>query len=183
MRNLSQASKAATLKNKISQLSTLGVEKSQFTVESALTVLETAAGEFIQQILDNIEKADIITTGSITDIRAEVDEQDQTVSITAPIHFFFQSEGVNGTQVQRGAPFSFSGRYQTINIDAVRKWIRDKGIKPKDPKTSEEAMAYLIARSIYREGIEPKDLYQSDLDRFIDNSANRIADWTIKVII
>jgi hypothetical protein len=56
-----------------------------------------------------------------------------------------------------------------------------KGITPVD--ISAESLAFIIARSIYKEGIKPKDLYQSDLQKFIDDSANKVADYAIKVII
>lgn len=180
MKNLSQASIAARQKAKLNIIQNLGVDKSQFTVENALSVLETAAGEFIEKIKDNIEKSGVINTAKITDIRAEVNETDQSIAITAPTYFFYQSEGVNGTQNSQNSRFSFSGRSKAVNIDAVKLWMTQKGIRAND--ISENSLAFLIARSIYRDGIEPKDFYQSELKGLADRAATSVADYTIKVI-
>ena len=49
----------------------------------------------------------------------------------------------------------------TITLrQAIRQWIDDKGITPRD-KISKDSLAFLIARKIHREGIKVPNRYNS----------------------
>jgi hypothetical protein len=46
----------------------------------------------------------------------------------------------------------------------ILKWIRDKGIKPKDNKIKEKQLAFLIRRKIGRDGIKPKPMLSDSVE-------------------
>lgn len=50
----------------------------------------------------------------------------------------------------------------------ILKWIREKGIQPKDTKIKEKQLAFLIRRKIGRDGIEPKPM----LTKAIENNSD-----------
>lgn len=53
----------------------------------------------------------------------------------------------------------------------IEKWIKEKGLKGRDPKTgryiSDHQLAYLIARGISRDGIKPLPFMQMAIDMSI----------------
>jgi hypothetical protein len=70
----------------------------------------------------------------------------------------FIHEGVNGTKVNQGSPYSF--KKGMVNTDAVRKWVRVKGVRPRRdgkfiPMTESNvnSMVFSISKSIARNGI------------------------------
>jgi hypothetical protein len=55
------------------------------------------------------------------------------------------------------------------HTNPIEKWIKEKGIKGRDPKTgrymSHHQLAYLIARGISRDGIKPVPFMQMAIDQ------------------
>lgn len=57
----------------------------------------------------------------------------------------------------------------------ILKWIRDKGIKPRDNKIKEKQLAFLIRRKIGRDGIKPKPMLSDAVEansNIIDDIVN-----------
>ena len=74
----------------------------------------------------------------------------------------FIHEGVNGTKVSVGSPYSFRSKF--ANIGAIKKWIDEKPVALRNPETgrfipktekNKDQAAFLIARAIARNGIYP----------------------------
>lgn len=85
---------------------------------------------------------------------------------TASEYAVFVEEGVNGYQANNNSRFSF--KKKSVDVDAIRNWMKIKRIQPREPngafkkfatpKAKEDAtdwMASKIARSIARRGIKP----------------------------
>ena len=98
------------------------------------------------------------------------------VSFGSPLPYAaFIHWGVNGTRKNRSAPFSFKNETK-LPVPAIKEWMRAKGIKPRDksgkfiakvgPRGGDRvaSTAYLIARSIKRNGIEGLRYYEAALE-------------------
>jgi hypothetical protein len=76
--------------------------------------------------------------------------QDNTLEISAPTYTWYM---VHGRGVTKGG----GGGGQSLR-SIIRKWIDDKGIRPKD-NISLDSLAYLITRKIHNEGIKVPSSY------------------------
>ena len=92
--------------------------------------------------------------------KGQVDSIELKASGKAKYYAAFIHWGVNGNQVRHGSPFSF--RRKQPPTDEVRKWMKVKPVRLRDPKTGAfikqtegklNSAAFLIARSIKRKGI------------------------------
>jgi hypothetical protein len=75
----------------------------------------------------------------------------------------FVEQGVNGTEQNRNSPFSFRGN--PIPVTPIYKWIKEKGIKPRnvdDPNRMKRSQFTNAAKESKRRG---KELTQEDLLR------------------
>lgn len=184
MGTLKQASQKAKAKfnstkpNAAALIGSLGVSKLQVDTDSLLTAMETAIGEFISRVITNIDSAvgktgaPLINTGDITNISAE--QTGDSWQIKAPAHLDFQSKGVSGTERQvPNSPYKFSGNKKSVNLDAIKLWIKQRGITFEG--LSEDQTAYLIGRSIYRQGIDPKMLWENEVEKLKEDIGEEIA--------
>ena len=184
MGTLKNASQRANAKfnskkpNAAALIGSLGVSKLQVDTSSLLSSMETAIGEFITRVINNIDAAvgktgaPLINTGDITNISAE--QTDDGWQIKAPPHLDFQSKGVSGTERQvPNSPYKFSGNKKSVNLDVIKLWIRQRGINFEG--LSEDQTAYLIGRSIYRQGIDPKRLWEDEVEKLKQDIGEEIA--------
>lgn len=182
MPTLKQASDKA--KAKFVQQLAGGVSKTEVDTDSLLDSMEVAIGDFISRIIDNIDRAvgktgePLINTGEITNISAE--KEGNTWVIRAPRQFFYQSEGVSGTETKYNTPYAFSGNSQAVNVDSIKTWIRQRGIKFEG--VSEDSTAFLIARSVYKNGIKPKNLWKDEVDKLVDDAGEAVANQIVNSI-
>jgi hypothetical protein len=68
----------------------------------------------------------------------------------------FQDAGVSGTKKKYNTPYSYKSKMPPAK--AFDKWLVRKGISPRDKSgkfTKRKSLAFLIARSVYRNGIKP----------------------------
>jgi len=96
------------------------------------------------------------------------------VSFGSPLPYAaFIHWGVNGTNKNRNAPFSY--RQKQPPTDAIRKWMKVKPIRVRDKdgrfvKATEsrlQSAAFLIARSIKRNGIHGLRYYEVALETVV----------------
>jgi hypothetical protein len=153
-KSLKSASKAATTKANLAKLGSIGQSKVDFTSGSGLAAVESVIGDFIKKVINNINSANIIDTGEITNITAEV-SGDGGVVVKAPAHLDYQSKGVNGTETSHGSPYSYGDKMPPISV--IEAWAKRKGME--NPKQA----AFAISKSIQREGITPKHLYENEI--------------------
>lgn len=72
----------------------------------------------------------------------------------------FLDEGVKGSDTtyakSMGSPYKFSGKYSSVPTKPIERWLSARG---KDQK-----LAYVVARSIYRKGIEATKFFSKPFD-------------------
>lgn len=82
-----------------------------------------------------------------------------SIEVTAPHYWKYVNYGVNGTEINRGAPTHGTGLNTGVSFhDAIKKWIYDKGI-PLPNETSIDSFAYAIQKSIIRKGQKPTHFF------------------------
>jgi hypothetical protein len=133
---------------------------------------------------------------------AESADGDILIKFTSSMFYAaFIQQGVNGTEVSHGSPFSFKEGTKMIPVgDAseswgIRKWMKDKPIRLRDPNTGafvpamkeiergkrkgqmmdmKQKAAFGIARSIKRRGIVPMPFMTEAINDLIDKLPSAI---------
>ena len=68
----------------------------------------------------------------------------------------FQDKGVSGKEKKYNTPYSYKSKMPPSS--AFEKWIKQRGIKGRNTKgqfIKTKTLSYLIARSVYKNGIKP----------------------------
>jgi hypothetical protein len=88
----------------------------------------------------------------------------------------FQDAGVSGTKKKYNTPYSYKSKMPPVK--AFDKWLVRKGIAPrKNGKfTSRKSLAFLIARSVYRNGIKPSLFFTKPFEAAYKNLPQELLD-------
>ena len=183
--NLKNATKKAQLQAKLNQLNNLGQSKDLFT--TSLNAIEQVLGDFISRVQDNINKADLPVTGKIADI--ELVSKEREIQVLANEWLIYQDKGVSGTQVKYNTPFRYTDKMPPP--DVFKDWIKRKNLNLRDNKkyygkespfkslTQEEQIertSWVIAKSVYKKGIKPKNIMTPELRTLEDELAEAVGE-------
>ena len=87
----------------------------------------------------------------------------------------FVDKGVSGTKTKYDTPYSYTDKMPPPS--ALDKWTVRKGIAPRDDKgrfIPRKTLQFLIARSIYRDGIRPSLFYTEPYHKYLKNISKRL---------
>ena len=138
------------------------------------TVIE-AEKQWAQQVVTNA-KSILRQNGKVASGRL-IDSVRYTVNSQGKISFLYDIDGKWVTQGRRkGARFPPPA--------PISRWIREKGIRGRDPKTgkfiSNNALTFLISRAISRDGIKPLPFMKMAIDKSIKQLAKAIKPALVK---
>jgi hypothetical protein len=88
---------------------------------------------------------------------------------------FFQDQGVSGTEKKYKTPFSYTNKMPPPKV--FDKWIMRKGIAPRDKNgkfISRKSLTFLIARSIFKNGIKPSLFFTKPFEKVIKRMPEEI---------
>ena len=126
--------------------------------------------ELIADLRKELEKSR--ATGNLEQSILPTNIQPNSIEVTADYYWKYINYGVNGINVNHGAPTHGKSKTKTelTFYEAILKWIKDKGIKPKDADMELEELAGRIKNAVRMNGIKPT--------HFFDNVVNeeRIAE-------
>jgi hypothetical protein len=115
----------------------------------------TTINKFLNSLIDYLKDNTPRNTGSLANsYRGDADING--VEIYGLNYFKFVEEGVNGTEKSWGSPYSFTNKM--IPISAIKGFADAKGINP-----------YALQKSIFKNGLRPRDIITSNLDGKVDN--------------
>jgi hypothetical protein len=98
------------------------------------------------------------------------------VEFTMEDYGVFQDTGVSGTRKKYNTPYSYKSKMPPPK--AFDKWLVRKGIAPRDNGkfTSRKSLAFLIARSVYRNGIKPSLFFTKPFEAAYKNLPQELID-------
>jgi hypothetical protein len=150
--------------------------------------------DFIKNAEDNLKESKSNTTGALTDsLDFEIvsDRNGYTINFTALDYYKFVDKGVRGAGASRKnktSPYKYKDKMPPIA--PIAKWIKDNrltaratdvkryGATGRERKAipverAQKTLAYLIARSIYRDGLRATNFFTDALnDTFKDFGQN-----------
>lgn len=176
-------------------------------------VLEDYGQKFVDAFRESLLKHDKFVSGglsqSIIAMPIKIMGQNLVMEIRADEYFDYVNEGVNGTQVKNGSPYSF--RKKNVNQSAMLQHIANRGInyrdmqnfyknakglkvkrkKPLEKQKALKTLAFLIGRKVSKRGIKPThfadEVIESNLKKQMEielsKSMGRMINVEIKKVI
>lgn len=155
--------------------------------ENLYNALENMARQIRLQYKNALIRDDKIASGDLLNSVDYIIEKNggvYEVSLDLEWYWKILEEGVNGTENNVGSPYSFS--HKTVNIDAMKNWIKIKPVIPRPINgklPTENQLAFLIGRKIARDGLEPHHYLEDITDRLNREMENAISDAIDKDIM
>jgi hypothetical protein len=178
--NLNTASKKSQNASKVAMLGALGSDKSEFINAEMMSEAELAVGDFIIRVKENMDKADLIVTGSISNLRIEV--IDKKINIVGNPWILYQDRGVNGSEQKLyNTPHSYTDKRPPA--DVFYDYIKTKNIQlrnnenylgepsPFSDMDGDEqqikSAAYAMATKIFMEGFKPQPIFAVEIPKLV----------------
>lgn len=197
--NLKQASKKSQNASKLAMLDSLGSDKSDFYTAELFTDAEVIAGNFIDRVKVNIDKADMIVTGSISDMRIETDVDNKEIRIIGNPWLLFQDRGVNPSGLSLyNTPHAYTDKRPPAYV--FKDYIKTKNIQLRNNENylgepspfsdmdgndkAIDSAAYAMATKIFKEtGIKPQKVFSVEIPQLISELKQLIPGFLSKGII
>ena len=93
------------------------------------------------------------------------------------VHGVFQDKGVSGKEKKYNTPYSYKSKMPPTK--ALDKWVIRRGIAPRDAKgrlISRKSLKFLIARSIYKNGIKPSMFFTKPFEAAYDRLPDELVE-------
>lgn len=123
----------------------------------ALEQYQTAFRNALQDsyiIDDRLASGRLLNSVELEDI--QIDGHTYTVSLRLADYWAYMEYGVNGNEKDRQSPFSYRDKMPPVS--KILEWVKVKPVLPKRDKNNRlptpSGLAYVIAKSIQRKGIE-----------------------------
>ena len=87
----------------------------------------------------------------------------------------FVDKGVSGTETKYDTPYSYTDKMPPPS--SLDKWTVRKGIAPRDDKgrfMPRKTLQFLIARSIFKNGIKPSLFYTKPYHKYLKSISKRL---------
>lgn len=112
-------------------------------------------------------------------IQGEVKEMPNSIRLGFNMeeYGYFQDKGVSGTKKRYDTPFSYKSKQPPIA--PIEKWIKSKGIVPRNSKgrfTSRKGLAFAISRSIKEKGIKPSLFFTKPFEKAFKHLPDELID-------
>jgi hypothetical protein len=132
-----------------------------------LQALEKFRDEVVKEARSQLAAKGKNSSGALSkSIQGEVKQMPNSIGIYFKMLPYgnFQDKGVNGTQINHGAPYSFKSKGGVKGLKGMPppskldSWMVRKGIAPRNAGgqfTSRKGLQFLIARGIFKKGIKP----------------------------
>jgi hypothetical protein len=183
--------KTAKVSSKLSQLDSLGSGKMEFDVAETTDVLKTIAGEFIERVHNNLQRADKIVSGKTADLSLQ--ETAGGIQIMANESLIYLDAGVNGSKVKLyDTPYAYKDKKPPVqpfidwatrrNINArdnKKYYGKESPVKDADPAS----VGYAIREKVFQEGIKPTPVYSNEIEKLKADLAERLVDYVVQTII
>lgn len=183
---------AAARNAALSQLDSLGSNRSDFSTEEVFTAMESDVADFISRVHDNINAAGIVNTGEIADIKMVV--SDTGIQIQGKNYLVFQDRGVSGVEKsQPDTPFKYTDKKPPASafVEMIKKknlrlrneeHYNSNGGSPHSDIDGDEgainSLSYAIRESIYKNGFPGKNLYSKEIPKLVTDVTKSVADFT-----
>jgi hypothetical protein len=191
--NSTTARRKALQESQLSQLDSLGSDKSLF--ETSVSAIEMAAGDFINRVHENLESGNMIVSGKIADI--QLVETSKGIDIMANSWLLYQDKGVNGSNVKKyNTPYAYKDKKPPLQ--PFLDWVNTKNIQlrnnekykgegsPFKDLTEEQQKtnaAYAIREKVFKEGMKPRNVYSKEIPQLIEDIQKTIADFSAANIV
>lgn len=186
-------SKAAQHRSNVAMLGDLGSLQAGYQLAN-FTAVEDVVGNFIKRVKTNINDADIVVTGEISDIRIAIEGND--INIYGNPWLLYQDRGVNGAYKKLyNTPHSYSDKRPPASV--FYEWAKKKVLASRNNanffepvsdfagKEDEEieALSYAIREKIYQEGFEGTKIFAKEIPQLIEDIKKEIPNFMTSQII
>jgi len=136
--------------------------------------------EYLAEFIDN-------ASGNLQQSIVPTKISPELIDVTAPFYWKYINYGVNGTEVNRGAPTHGPAPSTGVSFhDAIKKWIYDKGISIPEGMTH-DGLAYAIQGKLKTEGQKATHFFDKVINDekkdYMKESISNLIGESIKLVI